>query len=204
MNTVKTVLSAEDDVNDAFLLRRAFETAGCTCRLFQVPDGQEALDYLNGHNGYWDRGRNPFPDLFLLDLNMPRMGGLEVLKQLQDSGKFELLPRIVLSSSRLEVDKSTAEELGACAYFVKLVHFSGLVRLVSGLEAEWLANRRTSMDPGSQCEIRGVEQNGKRGFRRQRSAAIRRGWLREAPVRPANGGGRRAERKMSRRGRRCL
>jgi CheY-like chemotaxis protein len=139
MNTIRVVLTAEDDENYAYLLRQAFDQAGGSCRSFHVPDGEEAVNYLNGNKGYADRTQNPLPDLLLLDLHMPGMGGFDVLKWLQQEGTFDLLPKIVLSSSQIEADKKKALSLGACAYYVKPTIFSDLVRLISELESKWLS-----------------------------------------------------------------
>jgi len=138
MNVPKTVLVAEDDASDAFLLQRAFETAGLSCSLLRVTDGQEALDYLSGAKGYSDRQKYPLPDLLLLDLKMPRMGGFEVLHWLQRSREFSLLPTVVLSSSGLDEDRAKAHKLGSRAYYVKPTAFSDLVSLVLEMNAKWL------------------------------------------------------------------
>lgn len=145
MRTTRIVLAAEDDPADALLLRLAFEKARSPCQLFHVRDGKIAVDYLSGNHGYADRAQNPLPDLLLLDLNMPRMGGLDVLKWLRQKHTFDLLPRIVLSSSP-EQEIAKARNLGACACYSKPTAFSDLVRLVLELETQWLGIPKRGLD----------------------------------------------------------
>ena len=101
MKTQMTVLVAEDDANDVFLLRRAFECAELHLNLAHVPNGREAVDYLAGVRPYSDRLRYPVPELLVTDLNMPLMGGLELLSWLRAQLQLNWLPAVVLSSSRL-------------------------------------------------------------------------------------------------------
>jgi len=141
MTNRKLVLTAEDDANDAFFLRRAFEEALSSCQVIHVSDGQEVVDYFecNGEN-LKQRGR-ALPDLLLLDLHMPRMGGLEVLAWLGSRREFGHLPKVVLSSSDLEEDKAEAQSRGACDYYVKPADFPTLVSIVRELTAKWLSTQ---------------------------------------------------------------
>jgi len=133
-----TILWAEDDENDVLLFRRAFEKASLPHRLIDVGDGQEAVDYLAGEPPHDDRTRFPLPDLLLLDLKMPRLGGFEVLAWIQERPEFKGLPAVVLSSSNQERDIQRARSLGASDYFVKPCGPAALVELLLGLDARWL------------------------------------------------------------------
>ncbi|SPE59122.1 Response regulator receiver protein (modular protein) [Verrucomicrobia bacterium] len=132
------ILVAEDDDNDALLLTRAFEKSGLEHSISRVADGQEAVDYLAGMTPFLDRTLFPLPDLLLLDLKMPRMGGFEVLAWLGNRPDLQLLPVVVLSSSSLPEDIAKARELGARDYKVKPVEFADLVRLVQHLHSCYL------------------------------------------------------------------
>src|SRR6185437_16196516 len=127
MKMQRTVLIAEDDANDLYLLRRAFECAELHLNLAHASNGREAVAYLAGARPYSDRLRYPVPELLVTDLNMPLMSGLELLSWLRGQLQLSWLPAVVLSSSGLEADRVTSLELGARAYHVKPANFSGLV-----------------------------------------------------------------------------
>src|SRR5438552_2718781 len=115
----QTILIAENNVADAFLLRRAFRKADLPYQLRFVSDGQEALNYLQGSPPYTDRDIFPKPALLLLDLDMPHVTGFDILRWLKANPPFNQLPVVVLSSSAAETDKTLAATLGARAYYVK-------------------------------------------------------------------------------------
>jgi CheY-like chemotaxis protein len=107
------ILVAEDDANDVLLLRRAFHKADVSAKLHFVFDGREAIDYLQKLIGQADRTRFPIPDLLMLDLNMPAVGGLEVLTWLRTQPELASL-RVVVFSSCIAPDTSAqAARLGA-------------------------------------------------------------------------------------------
>lgn len=132
------VLYAEDDENDVFLVRRAFRQAEADCPLHVVIDGQRAIDYLSGTGEYADRELHPMPGLFLLDLNMPRKSGLEVLQWIRSTPAVQALPVIVLTSSNQESDIERAYSLGANSYVVKAGRPDQLRDLMSALTTYWL------------------------------------------------------------------
>src|SRR5215831_9692525 len=99
-----TILLAEDDKNDIFLMRRAFENAGFLNPLVVVNNGEEAVQYLQGEGQYAQRDRFPLPGLLLLDLKMPLMDGFDVLAWLRAHPQFNSLPVVVLTSSKLDSD----------------------------------------------------------------------------------------------------
>ena len=136
MNAAFNILVAEDNVDDVFLLRQAFTRAGVASRLHAVGDGLEALAYLKGENAFAERGSNPFPDLLLLDLNMPRMNGFELLERLREDARCSRLVVYVLTASPRETDVQRAYELGANSYVVKPSRVDELVEFVTALH-QW-------------------------------------------------------------------
>jgi CheY-like chemotaxis protein len=133
-----TILVAEDDENDAFLLRRAFQKAGLSHPLIFTCNGQQTVDYLRGEPPYTDRSQNPLPRLLLLDLKMPIVDGFDVLAWLKSQPGLRKLPAIVFSSSGEPEDIKKAQGLGAADFQVKPSDFSDLVRFVEELTAKWL------------------------------------------------------------------
>jgi CheY-like chemotaxis protein len=137
MNSTDLVLVAEDNPDDALLLRRALDKAGITARLKIVADGEELQLYLEGRGAYANRSVSPLPSLIILDLKMPRKSGLEVLEWLSENPHLAVVPTIVLSASNLEQDIRAAYDLGANTYFVKPTTFDELVETMKMLEGYW-------------------------------------------------------------------
>src|SRR5580692_2161995 len=115
----RTILLAEDDENDAFFMKHAFKEVGIFNSLQVARDGKQAVDYLAGSGDYADRNRFPLPSLTLLDLKLPRLTGLEVLKWVRQQDELKSLIVIILSSSHQASDIAKAYELGANAYLIK-------------------------------------------------------------------------------------
>jgi CheY-like chemotaxis protein len=137
MTAIDLVLVAEDNPDDALLLRRALSKAGITARLKIVADGEEMQQYLEGGGEYSNRANFPLPSLIILDLKMPRKSGLEVLRWLGEQSHLAVVPTIVLSASNLEQDIRSAYDLGANTYFVKPSTFDELVDTMTTLEFYW-------------------------------------------------------------------
>src|SRR5437016_3215023 len=95
----KPVLLVEDEQNDVFLLQYAFENAGITDPLITVEDGQQAIDYLAGKGKYAERKEFPLPYLMLLDLKLPRVMGLDVLRWIKERPELQMMPVVILTSS---------------------------------------------------------------------------------------------------------
>ena len=131
------VLVAEDNPDDALLLRRALEKAGIRARLKIVADGEEMLLYLQGRGAFANRVNYPMPSLIILDLKMPRKSGLEVLEWIGQNMHLAVVPTIVLSASNLEADVRAAYNLGANTYFVKPTTFDELVETMRMVEVYW-------------------------------------------------------------------
>jgi len=133
-----SVLIAEDDPSDAFLLRRAFAAAEVPATLHFVRDGQEAIDYLEGENSFSDRATHPLPDLMLLDLKMPRLNGFDVLDWLRKKPGLKRLLVTVLTSSDQPRDINRAYDLGANSYLLKPHNSSQLAELVRRIQKYWM------------------------------------------------------------------
>jgi len=138
-----TVLYVEDDMTDVFLLRRAWQQAGLPNPLHVVHDGQEAIDYLSGNAHYADRASHPFPALVLLDLNLPKITGFELLKWIRESPMIRALKVVVLSTSDDPIDVRHAEDLAVSGYWVKPSDPRALGEMIAALKKLWLANRVT-------------------------------------------------------------
>ena len=134
----RTILVADDDQNDVFFLRRAFQKSGLDHSVIHVSDGQEAIDYLRGEADYSDRTRFPLPSLLLLDLKMPKVDGFDVLNWLRGRSELKQLPVVVLSSSSREDDIQRARSLGADDYRVKPADFEQLLLLAQDVSTRWL------------------------------------------------------------------
>jgi CheY-like chemotaxis protein len=135
------ILLAEDDKNDVFLMKRAFENAGFLNPLIVVNNGKEAVQYLEGEGQYADRQKFPLPGLMLLDLKMPFMDGFDVLAWLRSRPQFNSLPVVVLTSSKLESDITKSREMGVYDYRVKPHRFEDLVRMLDDVRKCWLDER---------------------------------------------------------------
>ena len=133
------ILLVEDDPNDVWLVKHAFQSANISNPLRIVNDGQEAIDYLKGNGLYSDRGAFPLPKLVLLDLKMPRLNGFDVIGWMRRHYPWKLTPIIILSSSALPQDVNRAYELGANAYMVKPADYRALERLFRTIADFWNA-----------------------------------------------------------------
>jgi CheY-like chemotaxis protein len=136
MKVSLNILVTEDNPDDLFLLQAAFERAGVSSRLEAVSDGVEALAYLKGNAPFEDRNAHPFPDLLLLDLNMPRRNGFEVLEWVRGDSQCSRLMVHVLTASPREADVERAYELGANSYVTKPSRLDELVAFVKALH-QW-------------------------------------------------------------------
>lgn len=131
------ILLADDDPGDQNLTRRAFAKAKLSNDLRIVADGEEALDYLLHRGRYADPASAPRPDLVLLDLNMPKLDGREVLRQIRARDDLRRLPVIVMTTSQQEEDILRSYDLGANSYLTKPVSMEGFLRVAEGLDDYW-------------------------------------------------------------------
>lgn len=123
------ILHIEDLEEDAVLFTRACEAAGLPAQFRRVRDGFEAVAYLTGAGEFMDRAQYPLPDLIVLDLKMPGMGGFDFLNWLRKEPGLASLPILVFTVSDSAEDKARAIEAGATGYFTKPRDFETLVRL---------------------------------------------------------------------------
>src|SRR5580765_4632691 len=133
-----SVLLVEDDLNDIFLVKRAFKIAQIENPLQVVTDGQEAVSYLKGEGKYADREMYPLPKLMVMDIKMPRRSGFEVLEWVKHNhGPLKRIPIVIVSSSEAPADINRAYELGANAYMVKPVDFRAVEHLFQSITQYW-------------------------------------------------------------------
>jgi two-component system response regulator len=130
----KVILLVEDNPNDVALTRRALQKANVANEVVVVEDGVEALEYLIGK----DSAERPLPVVTLLDLKLPRIDGLEVLRQLRENERTKRLPVVILTSSNLEDDVNSSYDLGANSYVRKPVKFNEFTEAVRQLGIYWL------------------------------------------------------------------
>jgi CheY-like chemotaxis protein len=137
-NKPYTVLLVEDDLNDIFLVKRAFKMAHIQNPLQVVTDGQEAIAYLRGEGKYADRQAHPLPKLVVMDIKMPRKSGFEVLTWIKgDNHVLRRIPVIIVSSSDNPADINHAYEQGANAYMIKPVDFRAVEHLFESITHYW-------------------------------------------------------------------
>jgi DNA-binding response OmpR family regulator len=136
MSTLGRILLVEDDPKDVELTMTALEEYNLANEVVLARDGEEALDYLYCRGSYKTRsGENPA--VLLLDLKLPKVDGLEVLKQVKSDQKLNMIPVVVLTSSREEKDMVASYRLGVNAYVVKPVDFHEFVNAIKELGAFW-------------------------------------------------------------------
>lgn len=133
---IKKILLVEDNPNDAELTLEALNEKNLANEVLWLRDGQEALDFLYCREAY--AGREPVnPVLILLDIKMPRVDGLQVLKDVKGNPKLRTIPVVILTSSREEADLIEGYSYGVNAYVVKPVNFNDFMHSVSSLGAFW-------------------------------------------------------------------
>ena len=136
MRAIRTILLAEDSPADAEMAIDALRDANLANPIMHVEDGVEALDYLLQRGAHAGR-EDGLPAVLLLDIKMPRMDGLEVLKHIRSHDKLKKLPVVILSSSREESDLARSWDLGVNAYVVKPVDVDQFFRAVKLLGTFW-------------------------------------------------------------------
>ena len=132
------ILLVEDNRHDAELTMRALTKSEFRNRLHWVEDGVEALDFVRGTGAYQGRDQNHFPKLILLDLKMPRLNGLDVVRELKLDERSRAIPVDVMTSSNQSRDIAESYRLGVNGYVTKPIHFMDLAEAISQIAVYWL------------------------------------------------------------------
>jgi CheY-like chemotaxis protein len=138
MVQTKVVLLVEDNADDIELTLRAFKKNNLINEIKVAKDGLQAVNYLFGEDGESNSTLNPLPELVLLDLNLPRISGLEVLRRIRENERTKLLPVVILTSSDEEQDRIQSYSLHANSYIRKPVSFNRFTEAIQQLGIYWL------------------------------------------------------------------
>ena len=136
---IAIVLLVEDNPADQQLCLRAFQKGKINVNIHIVSDGQEAMDFLLNQHTFTDKTKYPRPDLVLLDINMPRKDGKQVLKEIKDNPDLKLIPVVMLTTSDQEKDIIDSYQLGVNSYISKPVRINDFVEAISKLEEFWFS-----------------------------------------------------------------
>jgi two-component system response regulator len=138
LNTELEILLVEDNPNDAELTIRALTKNNISNKIVHLKDGAEALHFIFGTGQFEKRNINNKPKVILLDLKMPKVDGIEVLRRIKADDSTKAIPVVVLTSSKEDPDVKTCYELGVNSYIVKPVGFDSFIKSVSELGLYWL------------------------------------------------------------------
>jgi len=136
-NAAINILLAEDTEDDIVITREAFKTVKIKNNLYVVRDGQEALDFIYHEGKYKDKQKYPRPDLIILDINMPKMDGFQVLEDIKQNCKYSMIPVIMLTSSKNEDDIARSYRSQAASYIHKPVDYEEFVKLIDTFMVYW-------------------------------------------------------------------
>jgi CheY-like chemotaxis protein len=142
----KIILLVEDNADDVLLTERALKKSHILNQLAVATDGEEALDYLFGTGKWVGRDMNMMPEVVLLDINLPKIDGLEVLRRMRADKRTKLLPVVILTSSKEQRDLIDGYALGANSYIRKPVNFKQFTEAISQLGLYWLVLNETAAD----------------------------------------------------------
>ncbi len=131
-------LLIEDDFEEAELTIRSLKKNNIVNTIIHIDDGAEALDYLFSRGKFIENNSTDMPRLMLLDLNLPKIGGLEILRQVRDNPHTCMLPIVVLTSSKEEKDIIESYKLGVNSYIVKPVNFESFAKAIEELKMYWM------------------------------------------------------------------
>ncbi|MBF4518882.1 response regulator [Flavobacterium sp. ANB] len=132
------ILFAEDSMEDAMLTIRALNKSGFTNKLLHVKDGAEALDFIYCRGIYSERNPKSQPKLFLLDLKMPKMSGIQVLEKVKSDAALKSIPVVILTSSQEDPDIEKCYSLGANSYIVKPVDSNNFFNSIKEIGMYWM------------------------------------------------------------------
>jgi two-component system response regulator len=136
------ILLVEDNFDDAELTIRALTKSNLANKLIHLKDGAEALDFIFGVGAFEGRKTEIVPKVILLDLKLPKVNGMEVLRKIKENSLTEKIPVVVLTSSSQDPDIEHAYTLGANSYIVKPIEFDKFTKAISSLGMYWLALNR--------------------------------------------------------------
>lgn len=138
-----TILYVEDEENDVMFMRHAWKKAGLLNPLQVVTDGEQAMHHLAGEGKYANREEYPMPFLVLLDLKLPKVSGLELIKWIREQPAIHTLQVVILTSSNQPVDIHAAHALRANAYLIKPPDAEGLAQMAASLKDFWMSRAQT-------------------------------------------------------------
>jgi len=153
MIEIRKILLAEDNPKDTELTLEALDEYKLANRVVAVKDGVEALDYLRCTGAYADRKAGN-PAVIILDIKMPRMDGIETLREIRQDPSLKMIPVVMLTSSREEKDLYESYELGVNAYVVKPVNFPSFVDAVKQIGGFWAVVNELPPDNGQQYGVK--------------------------------------------------
>ena len=142
----KIILLVEDNVDDEILTLRALNKNNLANKIDVVRDGAEALDYIFCRGEYSDRDSSDKPQLILLDINLPKIGGMDVLKAIREDDSSKHIPVVMLTTSTQENDMVKSYDYGANSYIGKPVDFNDFMEAVTQVGIYWLAINSTPKD----------------------------------------------------------
>ena len=144
MERLNRILYAEDNLNDIDLTLAAFEANNLANIVDVVRDGEEALEYLMCSGKYSERSKFDHPVVALLDIKMPKLDGIEVLKRIKLSRELKHIPVVMLTSSQMEIDLVKSYELGANAFVVKPIDFIEFMEAIKNIALFWAITNKTT------------------------------------------------------------
>jgi two-component system response regulator len=137
MNSLQ-ILLVEDNMSDAELTIRALKKNNLANELIHLKDGSEALDFIFAQGKYFERKMSDLPNVIVLDLKMPKVNGIEVLRRIKSDERTKRIPVVMLTSSKEDPDIQKCYDLGVNSYVVKPVEFEHFVKAVSNLGLYWM------------------------------------------------------------------
>ncbi|CCH55477.1 response regulator receiver protein [Fibrisoma limi BUZ 3] len=132
-----TILIADDDIDDRMFLERALRQNGYTQEIQFVEDGEELMEYLH-RIGRYNELNAPWPNLLILDLNMPRKNGFQALEEIKEDPKLRRLPVVVMTTSSADEDVVKTYNLGVNSFVTKPFNFNRLVEMIGALKTYWM------------------------------------------------------------------
>ena len=153
MTPTYEILLVEDNPDHAELVMRSLESHPLACEIHHLADGEAALDYLFRRGAFADAETSPRPHVVLLDLGLPKISGLDVLKEIRSAHELDDIPVVALTTSKAEADVKDAYKLHANSYLVKPHDFTEFTQLMSALGSYWLGWNQLPVSAPKQVRI---------------------------------------------------